>query len=122
MNKFSWYEAKSVEDALEQVSSTVSEELYQHTNNASVLKSGGIDVFDWVKEGLLQPEKIVNIRNIPGLDKISFDKKKGFEHRIQCDLGGNCVKSRNKEQLFGTPSSSEPCCHSPIAKYFNLGR
>ena len=78
MNKFSWYEAKSVEDALEQVSSTVSEELYQHTNNASVFKSGGIDVFDWVKEGLLQPEKIVNIRNIPGLDKISYDKKKGL--------------------------------------------
>ena len=78
MNKFSWYEAKSVEDALEQVSSTVSEELYQHTNNASVIKSGGIDVFDWVKEGLLQPEKIVNIRNIPGLDKISYDKKKGL--------------------------------------------
>jgi len=78
MNKFSWYEAKSVEDALEQVSSTVSEELYQHTNNASVFKSGGIDVFDWVKEGLLQPEKIVNIRNIPGLDKISYDKKDGL--------------------------------------------
>ncbi|MGB5500062.1 MAG: FAD binding domain-containing protein [Maribacter sp.] len=78
MNKFSWYEAKSVEDALEQVTSTVSEELYQHTNKASVFKSGGIDVFDWVKEGLLQPEKIINIRNIPGLDKINFDKKKGL--------------------------------------------
>ncbi|WP_297798550.1 FAD binding domain-containing protein [uncultured Eudoraea sp.] len=78
MNKFSWYEAKSVEDALQQVNSTVSEELYQHTNKATVFKSGGIDVFDWVKEGLLQPEKIVNIRNIPGLDKISYDQKKGL--------------------------------------------
>ena len=78
MNKFSWYEAKSVEDALQQVSSTVSEELYQHTNKASIFKSGGIDVFDWVKEGLLQPQKIVNIRNIPGLDNISYDNKKGL--------------------------------------------
>ena len=78
MNKFSWYEAKSVEDALQQVNSTVSEELYQHTNKASVFKSGGIDVFDWVKEGLLQPEKIINIRNIPGLDKITYDKKDGL--------------------------------------------
>jgi len=78
MNKFSWYEAKSVEDALEQVSSTVSEELYQHTNKASVFKSGGIDVFDWVKEGLLKPQKIINIRNIPGLDKIGYDPKKGM--------------------------------------------
>jgi len=78
MNKFSWYEATSIEDALQQVNSTVSQQLYEQTNKASVFKSGGIDVFDWVKEGLLKPQKIVNIRNIPGLDKISFDPKKGM--------------------------------------------
>jgi len=84
MNKFSWYEAKSIEDALEQVNSTVSEELYGQTDKASVFKSGGIDVFDWVKEGLLKPVKIVNIRNIPGLDMISYDKKDGL--RIGCNV------------------------------------
>ena len=78
MNKFSWYEAKSIEDALQNVNSTVSEELYQHTDKAAVFKSGGVDVFDWVKEGLLKPQKIINIRNIPGLDKISYDKKEGL--------------------------------------------
>ncbi len=78
MNKFSWYEAKSLEDALEQVNSTVSEQLYASSKGAAVFKSGGIDVFDWVKEGLLAPEKIVNIRNIPGLDKISNDRKEGL--------------------------------------------
>ncbi len=78
MNKFSWYEAKSVEDALEQVNSTVSDELYQSSENATIFKSGGVDVFDWVKEGLLKPQMIVNIRNIPGLDKISYDPKKGL--------------------------------------------
>lgn len=78
MNKFSWYEAKSVEDALEQVNSTVSEQLYESSGEAAVFKSGGVDVFDWVKEGLLKPQKIVNIRNIPGLDAISFDSKDGL--------------------------------------------
>lgn len=78
MNKFSWYEATSIEDALQQVNSTVSEQLYEHKNKASVFKSGGIDVFDLVKEGLLKPQKIVNIRNIPGLDNISYDPKKGM--------------------------------------------
>ncbi len=78
MNKFSWYEAKSVEDALQQVNSTVSEQLYKHTDKASIFKSGGVDVFDWVKEGLLKPQKIINIRNIPGLDKIDYDRKKGM--------------------------------------------
>lgn len=84
MNKFSWYEAISVEDALQQVNSTVSEELYESKNNASILKSGGIDVFDWVKEGLLKPQKIVNIRNIPGLDQMTYDTKKGMS--IGCNV------------------------------------
>lgn len=84
MNRFSWYEAKSVEDALEQVNSTLSNELYEPTQTASVFKSGGIDVFDWVKEGLLKPQMIVNIRNIPGLDKITYDRKKGL--RIGCNV------------------------------------
>lgn len=84
MNKFSWYEAISVEDALQQVNSTVSEELYESKNNASILKSGGIDVFDWVKEGLLKPQKIVNIRNIPGLDQMTYDDKKGMS--IGCNV------------------------------------
>ncbi len=78
MDKFSWYEAKSVEDALEQVNSTVSEQLYEPGKEAAIFKSGGIDVFDWMKEGLLKPQKIINIRNIPGLDKISFDRKEGL--------------------------------------------
>ena len=78
MNKFSWYEAKTVEDALKQVNSTISEELYDKTNKAVVLKSGGVDVMDFVKEGLIKPAKIVNIRNIPGLDKIVFDPVKGI--------------------------------------------
>ncbi len=78
MNKFSWYEAKSVEDALKQVNSTVSEELYNPTHKASVFKAGGVDLLDLVKEGLVQPQKIVNIRNIPGLDQIRYDDKEGL--------------------------------------------
>ena len=78
MNKFSWYEAKSIEDALEQVNSTVSGQLYKATDDAAIFKSGGVEVLDWVKEGLLKPQKIVNIRNIPGLDRLSFDSKNGM--------------------------------------------
>lgn len=75
MNKFSWYEANSIEDALQQVNSTVADELHQTSKEAAIFKSGGLDVFDLVKEGLVKPQKIVNIRNIPGLDSMGFDKK-----------------------------------------------
>jgi xanthine dehydrogenase YagS FAD-binding subunit len=79
MNKFSWYDAKSVEDALEQVTATVSQTIQPRgPKSAAVLKSGGIDLLDLMKEGLSQPGKVVNIKNIPGLDQISFDAKTGL--------------------------------------------
>jgi xanthine dehydrogenase YagS FAD-binding subunit len=97
MNKFSWYEAKSVEDALEKVNSTVSEQLYGATSDAAVFKSGGVDVLDWVKEGLLKPQTIINIRNIPGLDRITMDSKKGLR------IGANVTLS----ELAGNPQIKE---------------
>lgn len=78
MKKFSWYDAKSIEDAVQQATSTVAEAVYDTEGKASVFKSGGIDVWDLVKEGLLSPERIINVRNIPGLDKIQFDAKAGL--------------------------------------------
>jgi xanthine dehydrogenase YagS FAD-binding subunit len=74
MNKFSWYDAQSVQDAIEQVNTTVGQELYESSGQAAIIKSGGIDVLDMVKEGLISPKTIVNVRNIPGLDKIRVDK------------------------------------------------
>ena len=102
MNKFSWYEAKSVEEALKQVNSTVSEELFDSTNKAVVFKSGGIDVFDFVKEGLLNPQKIVNIRNIPGLDKISYDPVGGLSIGANASLAdiGEHAEIKNNYVAF----------------------
>lgn len=79
MNKFSWYDAKSVEDALQQVNSTLSEELFNSNPDAAIFKSGGIDVMDWIKEGLLKPKTVINIRQIPGLDKLIFQEEEGLK-------------------------------------------
>ena len=49
------------------------------SGEAAVFKAGGVDLLDMVKEGIIQPMKIVNIRNIPGLDGISFDRNKGLK-------------------------------------------
>ncbi len=100
MNKFSWYEAKSIEDALQQVNTTVSEELYQSSDEAAIFKSGGIDVLDWVKEGLLKPQKIINIRNIPGLDKISYDRKEGLSIGANVTLAEIASNEVIKENYF----------------------
>jgi len=80
MNKFSWYEAKSVEDALSKVNATASDILGKAPNSSSVIfKAGGIDLLDLMKEGLVNPATIVSIKNIPGLDKIEYSEQDGLK-------------------------------------------
>ena len=80
MNKFSWYEAKTVNEALEQVNATVSEVLASKApDESAVFKSGGVDLLDMMKEGLVEPKKIINIRNLAGLGAISYSQKVGLK-------------------------------------------
>lgn len=92
MDKFSWYEAKSVEDALDKVNSTASDILGKRPNSSSVIfKAGGIDLIDLMKEGLVQPAMIVGIKNIPGLDAIDYNDKEGLK------LGANVTLTEMEE-------------------------
>jgi xanthine dehydrogenase YagS FAD-binding subunit len=61
MNKFQWVEAHSITDAI------------SHLDGKSLVKAGGIDVIDRLKEGIDSPAALVNIRNISGLDRITED-------------------------------------------------
>jgi xanthine dehydrogenase YagS FAD-binding subunit len=58
MNRFAFVDCKSIGDALE------------HLGPGVEVKAGGIDILDRLKEGLDQPDKLVNIRNIPGLSAV----------------------------------------------------
>jgi xanthine dehydrogenase YagS FAD-binding subunit len=58
MNRFSFVDCTSIDDAL------------GHLNASAAVKAGGIDMLDRLKEGLDQPEQLVNILNIPGLSSI----------------------------------------------------
>lgn len=55
MNRFSFVDCTSVEHALGELGA------------GAEVKAGGIDILDRLKEGLDQPEKLVNIRNIRSL-------------------------------------------------------
>ncbi len=79
MNKFSWYEANTLQEALEQSNATVSDALNKDSDKLAIIKSGGIELLDFMKEGLIEPATIINIRNIPGLDGITFNEKTGLQ-------------------------------------------
>ena len=78
MNRFSWVSAKTVSEAASITSTTVAEAMTATDNQAgpgkgALLKAGGIDLLDLLKEGLVQPETVVNLREIPQLDSIVND-------------------------------------------------
>ncbi len=88
MNKFSWYEPKSIEDALGKVNATVSDILAKNGSKSSIIfKAGGIDLLDLMKEGLVNPGTIINIKNLPGLNKIEYDQKTGLRIGANVTLG-----------------------------------
>ncbi len=62
MNKFSFVDCKTVDDALGQL------------NNGATVKAGGIDLLDLMKEGIVAPPKLVNIRNVDSLRGITVSK------------------------------------------------
>ncbi|HUI96673.1 MAG TPA: FAD binding domain-containing protein [Xanthobacteraceae bacterium] len=73
MQSFEWLEAKSQADAAG--ATTVAAAMLMPPNgrpagDAVVIKAGGIDLLDLMKEGLLAPRRVVNLRAVPGLDRI----------------------------------------------------
>lgn len=83
MNRFAWINTRSVSEAAVSASATVADlmiapSIVSNHGETSVVKAGGIDLLDLMKEDLLAPERIVNLRDIPGLDAISEDPNGGL--------------------------------------------
>jgi xanthine dehydrogenase YagS FAD-binding subunit len=72
MQSFEWVDAESVEQAVS---------LLGEGNDARpvIAKAGGMDVLDLMKNGVLAPHRVVNLKTIKGLDGVRFDAKQGLE-------------------------------------------
>lgn len=68
MQSFEWIDAQSVEQATALLATT--------TRDAPVVaKAGGMDLLDLMKEGIVQPTRVVNLRSIPTLGGIRVDDR-----------------------------------------------
>jgi xanthine dehydrogenase YagS FAD-binding subunit len=66
MNRFEWTNARTIKEAVSQL------------NSSAVIKAGGLDLLDLLKEGIASPSRLVNIRNLPGLSNIIEDARAGL--------------------------------------------
>jgi xanthine dehydrogenase YagS FAD-binding subunit len=62
MNRFAFVDCKTVNEALGQI------------GDGATVKAGGIDLLDLMKDGIVSPAKLVNIRNIDSLRGITLSK------------------------------------------------
>lgn len=66
MRSFEWVDAKSVDEAASLLAAT--------TANAPVIaKAGGMDLLDLMKEGIVQPTRVVNLKSIHSLGDVQLD-------------------------------------------------
>jgi xanthine dehydrogenase YagS FAD-binding subunit len=72
MQSFEWANPASVEQAAQLLSGG-------DARGPVVAKAGGIDLLDLMKEGIVKPARLVNLRAVPGLDRIALDEKQGLE-------------------------------------------
>ena len=75
MNNFAWVAPRTAAEAAAAASAVVADAMTvapeaMGREEAAILKAGGIDLLDLLKENLLAPTRLVNLRDVPGLDAI----------------------------------------------------
>ncbi len=83
MNRFAFANARTISEAAVAASATVADAMTvspeaMGRGETSVVKAGGIDLLDLLKEGLLAPSKVMNLREVPGLDAIVEEEGGGL--------------------------------------------
>ncbi|MEN6417846.1 MAG: xanthine dehydrogenase family protein subunit M [Clostridiaceae bacterium] len=69
MKEFDYFQPKTIAEA---------SELRARYGKAAVLLNGGTDVVIQLREKLISPDAVIDIKHIPGLDKITFDQQNGL--------------------------------------------
>ena len=71
MNSFEWVSVSSLAEATSAASDTVANAMRsqsgQPKTEAIILKAGGVDLLDLMKEGLLSPRRVINLHSVAEL-------------------------------------------------------
>ena len=75
MNRFAWASPRTIPEAAASASAIVADAMTASSDakeygEAAIIKAGGIDLLDLLKENLLAPVTLVSLKEIPGVDGI----------------------------------------------------
>jgi xanthine dehydrogenase YagS FAD-binding subunit len=72
MQSFEWVDASSVEQAATLLSQS-------SVQRPVLAKAGGCDLLDLMKEGIVSPARLINLKSIPNLDSLQFGGTEGLK-------------------------------------------
>lgn len=118
MNRFEYVQATAVEEAIEMMNSTVPEATVRRGSGpAMVVKAGGTDLLDLMKEGIVAPDRIIDLSRIPGLDKLSYDDKTGLQFGPMVTIAGLENSAEVKKHY---PALWEAAAHAATPQLRNM--
>lgn len=80
MDNFRWQSATSLDDACQGANQTISAAMlslsarHQNMGRSTLIKAGGVDLLDLMKEGLVKPDCLIDINELPELKGINVDQ------------------------------------------------
>lgn len=77
MNRFEWSAPTTVAEAASSATTTMADAM-AGAADAALVKAGGVDVLDLMKENLVAPRRLVNLKGITGLDGVDADRDGGI--------------------------------------------
>lgn len=115
MKSFEWVSPRDVTQAVDGATATVAAAMTSQSGrpstDAAVIKAGGIDLLDLMKEGLLTPRRLVSLRDIPGLDRIAPDNgslRIGANVTLAQLAGDPAVRARYRALADAAGASASP--------------
>ncbi|GJM34843.1 MAG: FAD-binding molybdopterin dehydrogenase [Saprospiraceae bacterium] len=118
MNRFEYIKAPSVGEAIKMMNSTVPEAIINaNKGGAHIVKAAGVDLLDLIKEGVVSPDRVIDLRQIPGLDKLNFDQQNGLSFGPMVTIA---TLAENKEVYKNYRALHEATAHAATPQIRNM--
>jgi xanthine dehydrogenase YagS FAD-binding subunit len=115
MNSFTLHNPKTVPQAIALLDP-------QDTHSEKVrLLAGGQDLLTELKERLVEPEALVNLKYIPGLDKLAYDAKNGLQIGALVTVAAVAESSTVRKQFPALAQAAESVASPQIRHVGTMG-
>jgi xanthine dehydrogenase YagS FAD-binding subunit len=114
MHSFEWIDAQSVEHAATLLAGS-------NPEWPIVAKAGGIDLIDLMKEAIVRPARVVNLKSIPGLDTLTFRPDGGMAIGAMVTLARLAEAPEIRNQYPALASAAEHAATPQIRRAATIG-